>query len=62
MEQTKELKNEKGLFERFDSEIDAAYERAVRVAILRHKRNGESIVIERDGKMVILTADEIDIS
>jgi len=50
------------LFERFDSEIDAAYERAVREAILRHKRNGESIVIERDGKMVILTADEIDIS
>jgi len=62
METDKKLKHKDDLFIRYAKEIKPAYDRAVREAILRHKRNGESIVIKRDGKMVILTADEIDIS
>lgn len=60
MERDETLVRDDDLFTRHAKEIKPAYDRAVREAILRHKRNGESIVIERDGKVVILTADEID--
>ncbi|HEY2866025.1 MAG TPA: hypothetical protein VGJ02_02940 [Pyrinomonadaceae bacterium] len=42
-------------------EILPAYKRAVREALLKHKRSGVPAVIERDGKMVILQPDEINI-
>lgn len=46
----------------FDPEdIVAAVNRAVTAAYKRHKARGESIVIWRDGKIVTLTADEIDV-
>jgi predicted ABC-type ATPase len=38
-----------------------AVNRAVTAALRRHKARGESIVIWRDGKIVTLTADEIDV-
>lgn len=38
-----------------------AVNRAVTAALKRHKERGESIVVWRDGKIVTLTADEIDV-
>lgn len=40
---------------------DRAVRRAVREAVLRHKLLGESIVVSRNGKVVRLSADEIEI-
>jgi hypothetical protein len=34
---------------------------AVTEALRRHKERGESIVVWRDGKIVTLTAEEIDV-
>ena len=42
-------------------DIVDAVNRAVTAALRRHKERGESIVIWRDGKIVTLTADEIDV-
>jgi hypothetical protein len=42
-------------------DIVDAVNRAVTAALKRHKERGESIVIWRDGKIVTLTADEIDV-
>jgi hypothetical protein len=50
-----------GLFDTYSEEINRAYERAVREALLRHKQAGNSIVVERDGKLVILQPDEIEV-
>jgi hypothetical protein len=41
-------------------EITPAYQRAVREAVLRHKRNGHSIAIWRDGEVVVLQGEEIE--
>jgi len=38
-----------------------AVNRAVTKALRRHKERGESIVIWRDGKIVTLKAEEIDV-
>ena len=47
------------LFVRYSEEINTAYERAVREALLMHKRAGNPVAVERDGKLVILQPDEI---
>jgi hypothetical protein len=49
------------LFVRYANEIKPAYDRAVREALLRHKRAGNPVAVERDGKIVLLQPDEIDI-
>ena len=49
------------LFVKYSDEINRAYERAVREALLKHKRAGNPIAVERDGKLVILQPDEIEI-
>jgi hypothetical protein len=54
--------NNEDLFVRYSEEINKAYERAVREALLKHKRAGNPVVVERDGKMVILQPDDIDIN
>lgn len=41
--------------------IDAGLKKAVADAIARHKLLGESIAIWKDGKVVIVPADEIDL-
>ncbi len=41
--------------------IDEAAVRGVRRAMAVHKRLGQSVVTWRDGKVVILTADEIPV-
>jgi hypothetical protein len=40
-------------------EIDRALQRAVREALIRHKKLGESVAVWRDGKAVILQPEEI---
>lgn len=46
----------------FDPEdIMAGINRAVREALRRHKERGESIVVWRDGKIVTLGPDEIEV-
>jgi hypothetical protein len=39
--------------------VEAAMKRGVRDALLRHKLLGESIAVWRDGKVVIVPAEEI---
>jgi hypothetical protein len=39
--------------------IDEALRRAVREALVRHKRLGEEVVVWRDGKVVCLSGDQI---
>lgn len=39
--------------------IDRAIEKAVREAIRRHKRLGEPIAVWRDGRVVVVPAEEI---
>lgn len=50
---------ESDLFVRYSDEINKAYERAVREALLKHKQAGNPIAVEQDGKIVILQPDEI---
>jgi hypothetical protein len=60
MESDKSTGDEKvDLFVRYSEEINRAYERAVREALLMHKRAGNPVAVERDGKLVILQPDEI---
>ena len=40
-------------------EIDRALQRAVREALIRHKKLGESVAVWQDGKAVILPPEEI---
>jgi len=40
-------------------EVDRAVQRAVREALIRHKKLGESVAVWRDGKAVILPPEEI---
>lgn len=47
------------LFDRHSEEINAAYRRAVREALLKHKRAGNSVAVERDGQVVLLRPEEI---
>lgn len=62
MENNKEIeKNGQDLFVRYSDEISKACERAVREALIKHKEAGNSVAVSRDGKVVILQADEIEI-
>ncbi len=59
MESGKEIGKEESLFVRYADEITPAYHRAVREAMLKHKRAGVPAVIERDGKIVYLQPEDI---
>lgn len=52
---------EQDLFIRYSEEINKAYERAVREALLKHKQAGNPVAVEVDGKLVILQPDEIPV-
>ncbi|MDE2997706.1 MAG: hypothetical protein OXU79_01350 [Gemmatimonadota bacterium] len=41
--------------------IDNALKEAVRKALLHHKRNGNSVVTWQDGKVVWISADQIQV-
>jgi len=63
METNKKLKKDKAnLFITHSEEINKAYERAVREALTKHKKAGNSVVISRNGEIVTLTPDEIEVS
>jgi hypothetical protein len=60
MESDKNVDDRKvDLFVRYSEEINKAYVRAVREALLRHKRAGNPVAVERDGKLVILQPNDI---
>jgi len=54
--------NGQDLFVRYNDEISKACERAVREALIKHKKAGNPVAVSRDGKVVILQPDEIEIS
>ena len=55
------VNGDENLFEKYRDEITPAYQRAVREALLRHKKAGNSVAVSENGKIVILQADEIDL-
>jgi len=59
MAETKELEKETNIFVLHSDEINNAYERAVREALLKHKLAGNYVVTSRDGEVVILKPSEI---
>ncbi len=62
MEADNEVKqNEPDLLVRYSDEINKAYQRAVREALMRHKQAGNPVAISREGKVVLLQPDEIEI-
>ncbi len=60
MERDKKIELEDSLFDRYSEEINKAYERAVREALIMHKRAGNPVPIERDGKLVWLQPEDIE--
>jgi hypothetical protein len=61
MERDKKIDPSKDLFVIYSEEINRAYERAVREALLMHKRAGNPVPIERDGKLVWLQPEDIEV-
>ncbi len=63
METNKKIKNDTtNLFVTHREEINKAYERAVREALIKHKKNGNSVVVSRNGEIVTLRPDEIEVN
>lgn len=60
MESDKKSEKEESPFVKHADEITPAYHRAVREALLKHKRAGVPAVIERDGKIVYLQPEDIE--
>ena len=62
MEKTKKLKRKPvmTIFDKYGDKITEAYDRAVREALIRHKKLGTYVVVERDGEIVKLHGAEID--
>ena len=53
--------NSPDLFVKYSDEINRAYERAVREALLKHKKAGNPVAVERNGELVILQPEDIEI-
>ncbi|MEK7832132.1 MAG: hypothetical protein AAB401_13650 [Acidobacteriota bacterium] len=49
------------LFTVHGKEVEAILHHAVREALLRHKKLGQSVAVWRDGEVVILSAEEIPV-
>ncbi len=60
MENGKKVDASKDLFVIHSDEINRAYDRAVREALLKHKLAGNPVPVERDGEIVYLQPDDID--
>lgn len=56
-----EPENQDNLFARYGDRISEACERAVREALREHKLAGNPVAIFRDGKVVLLQPEEIDV-
>ncbi|HWQ34408.1 MAG TPA: hypothetical protein VNQ79_16285 [Blastocatellia bacterium] len=50
------------LFAEHGQEIEDIFRRAVRHALWKHKRLGQSIAASRDGRVVIIPPEEIPVS
>lgn len=61
MESNNKVDPNKDLFVIYSEEINVAYERAVKEALLKHKQAGNPVPIERDGKLIWLQPDEIEV-
>ena len=62
MEENKKLEtNGQDIFSRYGDEINKACERAVREALLKHKLAGNPVAVSRNGKVVLLQPDEIEV-
>jgi len=60
MEKNVELKKTSPyLLVRHGAEIDEAFKKAVREALLKHKQAGNPIAIGRDGKVIIIQPEDI---
>lgn len=55
-------KNGQDIFAKYGDEISKACERAVREALLKHKQAGNPIAVARNGEVVTLQPDEIDVA
>jgi hypothetical protein len=61
MERDKKVDPSEDLLYRHRDEINKAYERAVKEALRRHKLAGNPVPIERDGQLVWLQPDDIEV-
>jgi len=61
MENGKKVDPAKDLFVVYSDEINRAYDRAVREALLKHKLAGNPVPVERDGNIVYLQPDDIEV-
>lgn len=61
MEPDKKIDYKDDLFVRYAKQIKPAYDEAVREALLKHKLAGNPVPVERDGKIVYLQPDEIEV-
>jgi hypothetical protein len=57
MEDNNQISND--IFTRFGNQIDEACKRAVREALLKHKRAENPVAVVRDGEIVLLQPNEI---
>lgn len=48
------------IFDTYGNQITEAYDRAVRGALIRHRKLGTYVVVERDGEIVKLQGEDID--
>ncbi len=63
METDKRLdKNGGDLFDIYSEEINKAYQRAVREALLKHKQAGNPVAVARDGKVILIQPEDIDVT
>lgn len=62
MESYKEItsRNGRSIFSEYGDEISKACERAIREALIRHRKLGNYVVVERNGEIVKLQGEEID--
>ncbi len=62
MEDGKGVKNGNSLtvFDVYGEKITAAYDQAVRDALIKHRRLGNYVVVEKDGEIVKLRGEQID--
>lgn len=62
MERAKEVTsgNGRSIFSEYGDEISKACERAVREALIRHRKLGNDVVDLRNGEIVKLQGEEID--
>jgi hypothetical protein len=63
MENNKEItRNGRDIFSTYSDEISEACKRAVREALQKHKQAGNPVAVSRNGEVVLLQPDEIELT